>query len=162
MVQEKREKKAAVTKLPKTGSKVGRPSAYKPEYCEQAIKLCRLGSTDKDMADFFGVSETTFNNWKNDYPEFLESIKKGKEFSDAEVADRLFKRATGYEHPEDKIFLHEGEPVVVPTVKHYPPDPISAIFWLKNRQRKRWRDKPLETEADEKLKFRVGYGGDYD
>ena len=162
MIQEKREKKAAVTKLHKTGSKVGRPSAYKPEYCEQAIKLCRLGSTDKDMADFFGVSETTFNNWKNDYPEFLASIKKGKEFSDAEVADRLFKRATGYEHPEDKIFLHEGEPVVVPTVKHYPPDPISAIFWLKNRQRKRWRDKPLETEADEKLKFRVGYGGEFD
>jgi DNA-binding XRE family transcriptional regulator len=162
MVQEKREKKAAVTKLPEQEKQAGRPSAYKPEYCEQTIKLCRLGSTDKDLADFFGVDEKTINSWKKEHPEFLQSIKKGKEFSDAEVADRLFKRATGYEHPEDKIFLHDGEPVVVSTIKHYPPDPISAIFWLKNRQRKRWRDKPLETDADEKLKFRVGYGGEYD
>ena len=60
------------------------------------------------------------------------------------------------------MFLFNGETIVVPTVKHYPPDPISAIFWLKNRQRKKWRDKPLETDADEKLKFRVGYGGEFD
>jgi hypothetical protein len=26
-------------------------------------------------------------------------------------------------------------------VKHYPPDPTSMIFWLKNRQPQKWRDK---------------------
>lgn len=37
----------------------GRPSKYRPELCEQGEKLCRLGATDKDLADFFEVNETT-------------------------------------------------------------------------------------------------------
>lgn len=141
MIQKKGEKQAKVTKLPETRSRAGRPSAYKPEYCEQAIKLCRLGSTDKELADFFGVAESTLYEWKKSIHEFSEAIKEGKKLSDAEVADRLFKRATGYEHPEDKIFLHNGKPVVVPTIKHYPPDAVSAIFWLKNRRPDLWREK---------------------
>jgi hypothetical protein len=34
-----------------------------------------------------------------------------------------------------------GEIVMTPTVKRYPPDTAAAIFWLKNRQRAKWRDK---------------------
>ena len=30
----------------------GRPSSYRQEYAEQAYKLCLLGVTDADMADF--------------------------------------------------------------------------------------------------------------
>ena len=30
---------------------------------------------------------------------------------------------------------------MIETVKHYPPDTTAAIFWLKNRQVERWRDK---------------------
>lgn len=26
------------------------------------------------------------------------------------------------------------------TTKHYPPDPVSAIYWTKNRDRDRWKD----------------------
>ena len=33
---------------------VGRPSGFKPEFCLQATKLCRLGSTDKELADTLG------------------------------------------------------------------------------------------------------------
>jgi len=119
----------------------GRPTKYKNEYAQQAYKLCLLGATDKELADFFEVDEATINRWKQSEPEFCESIKKGKEIADAEVANKLYHRAIGYEHPEDKIFQYEGEPVVVPTVKHYPPDPTAAIFWLKNRQKDKWRDK---------------------
>lgn len=61
--------------------------------------------------------------------------------ADAVIAQKLFHRAKGYEHPEDKIFNDSGKPLVVPTVKHYPPDTTAAIFWLKNRQPKKWRDK---------------------
>jgi hypothetical protein len=32
--------------------KRGRPSTFKPEYVEQAKKLCLLGATDEDIADF--------------------------------------------------------------------------------------------------------------
>lgn len=122
-------------------AKRGRPSDYKIEYAEQAYKLCLLGATDKEMADFFDTSEQTLNAWKKQFPEFLESLKAGKYEADAMVAKRLFQRATGYEHPEDKIFNDDGVPLVVPTIKHYPPDTVAAIFWLKNRQRDKWRDK---------------------
>ena len=119
----------------------GQPTKYKDEYAKQAYKLCLLGSTDEDMADFFEVSKSTINNWKHDYPEFLDSIKRGKISADATVASRLYKRATGYEHDEDKIFNHQGEALIVPTTKHVQPDTTAAIFWLKNRQPKLWRDK---------------------
>ena len=60
---------------------------------------------------------------------------------DKQVERALFERACGYKHPEDKIFCHEGEITIQPTIKHYPPDPVSMIFWLKNRQKDKWRDK---------------------
>ena len=119
----------------------GRPTKYKPEYAELAYKFCLLGATDADLARFFEVEEKTVNNWKEEYPEFLQSIKRGKEQADAEIAQKLYHRAKGYEHEEDKIFQYEGEPVIVPTTKHYPPDPTSMIFWLKNRQPQKWRDR---------------------
>lgn len=119
----------------------GRPTKYKEEYAEQTYKLCLLGATDADLANFFEVDEATINRWKNDHPEFCESVKKGKEIADATVAEKLYHRAIGYEHPEDKIFNDSGTPLIVPTTKHYPPDPTAAIFWLKNRQKDKWRDK---------------------
>lgn len=125
---------------------MGRPTAYKPEYVQQAYKLALLGLTDAQMADVFGVSEQTLNAWKGKYPEFLESIKNGKAPADAEVAASLYRRAKGYSHPEDKIFCNaNGEVTVQPTTKHYPPDTAAAFIWLKNRAG--WKDK-VHTEQD--------------
>lgn len=123
----------------------GRPTLYKDEYAEQARKLCLLGATDEELADFFEVCISTIDNWKNEKPEFLGAIKKGKAQADAEVANRLYNRALGYSHPEDKIFNNGGEEMIVPTIKHYPPDTTAAIFWLKNRRKQDWREK---TETD--------------
>lgn len=128
---------------------MGRPSSYKPEYAEQAAKLCKLGLIDKELAKFFEVSEQTLNAWKQKFPEFLEALKGGKSLADAEVASKLFHRATGYEHPEDDIRTVGGELVITPTIKRYPPDTTAAIFWLKNRQPALWRDKPVEDDPDD-------------
>ena len=122
-------------------NKAGRPTKYKEEYSEQVEKLCRLGSTDEDIADFFNVSVATIGNWKNDYSGFLEAIKRGKVVADAEVADRLYKRATGYSHPDVHVSNFQGEVTLTPIKKNYPPDTTAAIFWLKNRQKEYWRDK---------------------
>lgn len=119
----------------------GRPSKYQEQFAEQARKLCLLGATDKELADFFETSEQTINAWKTAYPEFLESVKKGKTQADADVADRLYQRAMGFEHPEVDIRVVGGEIVQTPIRKIYAPDPTAAIFWLKNRQRAKWRDK---------------------
>lgn len=120
----------------------GRPTKFKAEYVEQAYKLCLVattGVTDAALADFFEVTETTINNWKNQHPEFLESLKNGKEVADAEVADALYQRALGYSHPEEKIFHSDGEIIRADTTKHYPPDTAAAFIWLKNRAG--WRDR---------------------
>lgn len=124
----------------------GRPSALTDKVMEQAYKLALLGLTDKAMADIWGVCEATITNWKQDCPEFLASLKKGKEEADAKVAQALYHRAMGYKHPAVKIFCQNGEVTEVPYVEHYPPDTTAGIFWLKNRQTKQWRDKQ-EVEA---------------
>jgi hypothetical protein len=128
---------------------VGRPTKYRPEYCEQARKLCLLGYTDEDLALKFEVDVSTISLWKLDYKEFSEAIKEGKEIADSNVADSLYKRAMGFEHDSEEIKIM-NDPVIgqyierVPVRKIYPPDPTSMIFWLKNRQRTKWRDK-IET-----------------
>lgn len=119
----------------------GRPVKYKKEYAELAYKFALLGATDVQMAEFFNVTQATFQTWKKKHPELLESITRGKTQADAEVADRLYQRAKGYSHPEEKIFNNNGEIVRAETVKHYPPDTQAASLWLRNRQPKIWRDK---------------------
>lgn len=172
MMKKKSVKKAAKKKLvkkkaaKKKANKVGRPSKYDVKHCDQVYKLCLLGATDEEIASFFEVHIDTYYEWKKIYPKFSDAIKDGKIKADAEVAEKLFHRAKGYSHPEDKIFQYEGEPLVVPTTKHYPPDTAAAFIWLKNRRRIAvkqepliWRDKheheltgpdgmPLETQSD--------------
>lgn len=120
---------------------MARPTKYQKAYAEQARKLCLLGYTDDQLADFFEVAVSTIQKWKLDHPEFSDSIKKGKAIADGDVVDSLYQRAMGYEHPEDDIRAVEGKIVITPTTKHYPPDTTAAIFWLKNRQKAQWRDK---------------------
>ena len=117
------------------------PTSYRGEFADWARKLATLGATDKELAEAFEVAQSTLHLWKKEFPEFSESIKRGKAIADAEVACKLFHRATGYEHPEDDIRSVNGEIVVTPTVKRYPPDTTAAIFWLKNRRPDLWRDK---------------------
>lgn len=121
----------------------GRPTKYEPRFVNQVYKLCLLNNavTDKEIADFFGVQVSTLNLWKVEYPEFLESLKRGKEVADGEVVNKLWQRATGYSCPEDKIFVHDGKPIIVPTIKHHPPDTMAAMYWLNNRQRANWKQR---------------------
>lgn len=119
----------------------GRPSKYKAEFCEQAYKLCLMGHTDEELAKFFEVSTFTISKWKIDHKEFSEALKSGKDAADGKVAESLYKRAMGYSHPAQKIFNDQGAPLVVDYIEHYPPDTTACIFWLKNRQRAKWRDK---------------------
>lgn len=121
----------------------GRPTLYRDEYAEQAYKLCLLSATDADLAKFFGVEERTINNWKDAHEAFFQSITRGKEEADANVAERLYQRAIGYSHRAVKIFMPAGaeEPVYAEYTEHYPPDTQAASLWLRNRQPAKWRDK---------------------
>ena len=94
----------------------GRPSKYKEEYNQEAKELCMLGYTDKNLSEHFKISEGCLNEWKKKYPEFYESLKEGKDGADREIVKALYEKAKGG-------------------------DTTAQIFWLKNRQKKNWRDK---------------------
>jgi hypothetical protein len=124
---------------------MARPTKYKAEYAVQAEKLCKLGATDIEIADFFGVEVRTIYRWKAEHAEFCQSLKIAKAEADERVERSLFARATGYEHDEVDIRVVNGEIVQTPIRKYYPPDTTAGIFWLKNRKSAEWRDKQ-ETE----------------
>jgi hypothetical protein len=122
--------------------KRGGQSDFKPEYCEQAFKLCLLGAKDEEIAHFFEVTEMTINRWKNAYPAFKLSLKDGKKEADTTVAQSLYHRAIGQFVKIEKM-VYDAE-----TKKHgkvtlsvqTPADVTAQIFWLKNRRPDLWRD----------------------
>lgn len=123
-------------------NKGGRPTKYKEEYNKLAFKHCKLGATDKQLAEFFEVTESTINEWKLGYPKFSESIREGKDYFDSHLVEKaLFHSALGYSHEAEKIMVCDKEVVREPYVERFPPNPTSLIFWLKNRQPGRWKDK---------------------
>lgn len=127
---------------------MGRPSKYKEEFAAQAAKLCVLGATDAQLADFFEVSVSTINLWKVQHKKFSESIKVPKDMADERVEQSLFRRAMGYEHDEMDIRVVANEVIQTPIRKYYPPDSTAMIFWLKNRKAAEWREKIEHTGPD--------------
>lgn len=119
----------------------GRKSLYLPEYADQARKLCLLGATDAELADFFMVTEQTVNNWKNAHPAFFESIRAGKIQADANVADSLYRRATGEHVTMEKVMKNsDGVFEAVRYQSYIPGDPAAAYRWLVNRRRQNWSE----------------------
>lgn len=120
----------------------GRPTLYKPEYTAMAEKIALLGATDRELGEIFEVSEVTINEWKKAHPEFSLALKKGKAEADAEVVHSLYRRATGYRHKVQKVLSDaKGGYNIVEYEESLPPDTTAAIFWLKNRQSAKWRDR---------------------
>lgn len=103
------------------------------------------GLIDEQIAANIGITTTTFYDWKKKYADFSDALKKGKETSDYEVENALFKSATGYEYEERKEVQEVVDGVmrkrVEITRKQVPPNATSAIFWLKNRKPDKWRNK---------------------
>jgi len=134
----------------------GRPTDYKEEYVDLVFRICSgTGASDLQLAKIFEVSRTTINNWKKEHPKFFDSIKKGKDIYDTQnVENSLLKRALGYTVTETTkepcIVKKKGETAEVidtkltitkKVKKHIAPEVAAQIFWLKNRNPGRWRDK---------------------
>jgi hypothetical protein len=115
--------------------KLGRPTDYKPEYDERAFNLALLGLNDVQMSAAFDICEATFNNWKRDYPTFLESLTRGKDDADAKVARSMYERALGVTIVEEAV-TKDGD--IVKLRKQLPSDTAAAKHWLANRHRGRW------------------------
>lgn len=135
----------------------GGPTKYKEQYNEQAYKLCLLGATDSELADFFNIVESTLYLWLATHEEFSEAVKKGKIIADAEIAESFYNRAKGFEIDSEKVFCSDGNIIRASTKTYFPPDSGAALNWLKNRQKDKWRDKhEVEHTGEVKQIFKIG------
>ena len=132
-----------------------REHKWKKEYIRQVFFMSLLGATDPQIAQTFGIGLSTLEYWKRTKPEFLESMQKGKMQADAKVVHSLYLAAIGYSHPDQivlsnkiKKFNEKGkvteeytEPLIVNTIKSYPPNVTAAVKWLQARQPDVWGKK---------------------
>ena len=100
--------------------------------------MARDGLTQQQIANNLGISIDTLIENKKKYSEFNDALKKGKEVIDFEVENALLKRALGYKYDE---VTYENGVETKRVTKEVQPDTTAQIFWLKNRQVKKWRDK---------------------
>jgi len=138
----------------KIKKKVGRPTKYDKIDLVQIEKLAGMGLTEEQIASVIDVHRDTLNEYKKKYPEFSDTIKKGKEKADLQIVKSLYQRAMGYEHPELYVTQYKGEIITKEIIKHYPPDTGAACFWLKNRQPDKWKDKQ-EVEHSGNLSYEI-------
>lgn len=121
-------------------SRGGRPSPYKPEYCQEGAEAAVNGETDEEIADRFDIDVRTLYRWKAKHPEFRQSLAWGKSHCDERVERSLYARAVGYTYDAIKIMQNEGKPVIVAYKEHVAPDVGAAKMWLTNRKRKDWAE----------------------
>jgi len=56
----------------------GRPTLYKPEYCEAVVDDMAQGFSLTAFAGLIGVDRTTIGEWMNVHPEFSRAVMRGK------------------------------------------------------------------------------------
>lgn len=61
----------------------GRPTLYRPEYCEVVIEAGKEGKSRVEIADDLDVDRTTIDNWAKAHPDFFRALARAK---DAEQA----------------------------------------------------------------------------
>lgn len=97
----------------------GRPSDYKPEYCEQIVTHMSGGASITSFAAEIDVARSTINEWMSVHPEFSEAVKRAKA-----------KCAAWWEMRGRQ--LAQGNEIGNPTL---------VIFGLKNMADEDWREK---------------------
>ena len=115
----------------------GRPSKYSKTYCDEAISVLGQGHSIGALAGELGVARATIFNWMDEYPEFLDAVKKGQAKSAKFWEEKLLQVASG---------TADG-------------NVVSIIFGLKTRAHEDWRD-TTETEHSGDVSITVDTGID--
>lgn len=112
----------------------------------------RDGLNDEQIAHNMGINPCTLYEWKKKYPKIAEALSCKKEVADFEVENAMKKRAEGYDvWEEEQVWdVERGEwRPLRRKKKHIPADASAGALWLKNRQPKKWRDKPIDESGEE-------------
>ena len=148
---------------------MARQGTYK-HWCEKygfefLRRLAEEGNSDEEIAEKCGLSFEIFERWKKKHQKFSDAIEIGRVEADFSVVSALYRKAVGYcvktpkTHklkrvdfdPETGKKLREYEELAVGVDESYvPPDLRAEMFWLKNRQPKRWSEKGIsEVDAED-------------
>jgi len=110
-------------------------------------KIASLGGTNEQIAQALDISEGTLFNIRKRDKAIDDAIKSGKDKADFLVVAALYQKAIGYQYTTGKGQYRK-------TVK-IPGDTTAMIFWLKNRQPEKWREK-MQVERSEAI-YRIIY-----
>jgi hypothetical protein len=142
----------------------GRPTDYRPEFCDTAISACARGATIAELAEMYGVYRSTIYRWMAEHQEFSDAIRVAREIADERVGFSLYERAVGYTYDSVKIMQNDGVPLIVPFKEHVAPDVSAQKFWLTNRQSDKWKERsskeltgagggPIEVHSVDKMEL---------
>jgi len=74
---------ATPRKLPQDKLKVGRPSGYRPEFCELVITCGEQGYSFTEMAVATGYTRDSLRRWEQEHPEFSVALTRAKDLAQA-------------------------------------------------------------------------------
>lgn len=97
----------------------GRPTKYKPAFCERVISFGREGMSKVEIAAELDCGYDTFLLWQEQNPEFLASVKEASKYAQAWWEKR------------GRVATFSSEGFSAP----------SYAFNMKNRFKDDWRDK---------------------
>lgn len=60
---------------------MGRPTKYQPEYCEEIIKLGKLGKSIAQMASHFDVDKASIYDWAEKHKDFSTALARARAHS---------------------------------------------------------------------------------
>lgn len=108
---------------------IGRPTLYKPEYCQLLIDHMEQGYTFESFAGIVNVDRDTIYEWRNAHKDFSDSQKTGRSKQ-----------------------LYANEKLIRDIAKFGEGNATAAIFILKNCHPKDWRDRrEIELTQPEKM-----------
>ncbi|MGL5040061.1 MAG: hypothetical protein ACRC6D_08050, partial [Aeromonas sp.] len=81
----------------------GKSGLYRSEYALVGYRMALLGATVSQIADAIGVNDCTIHDWKTRHSEFCMALRSGRQMANANVAARLYQRATGYSYESEEI-----------------------------------------------------------
>ena len=110
------------------------------------------------IARRLGVSEATWHDYKNKYPELSEAVKAGRQDLISDVKSALKMRAKGFEYQEKKTYTKVGDNGTAVyeeiTTKYAPPDVAACNSILQNLDKDWYRDAAIYKLRVEELKLK--------
>jgi len=138
----------------------GQRGKYQEYMIEEVFKLARLGHTNVEIQEFFGISPTTWYKWTKLYPELSQALWRGREADAIKIVDSLHKQALGYvvEETQREYYVDkEGNKklkVERKINKHVLPSAKAGMYLLKVRFPNKWSE-TIRTESKSQIDVNI-------